>query len=85
VSDFKTFDEWSRLGYKINKGAKASREGDKNYFTRNQVTYSPKRVSCNATFHGCAPKGTAQIWDLDLEEEEDYGDNPLHNDWMGRW
>jgi hypothetical protein len=80
----KTFDEWSKAGYKINKGAKAIRGvGGQNYFSEAQVTYSPRRPSWNSTFHGCAPKGTAQLWG-DLEENPDEIDNPLTHDWVGR-
>jgi hypothetical protein len=79
----KSFDDWSKAGYKINKGAKATREGGINYFSESQVTYSPRRPSYNATFHGCAPKGTGQLWG-DLEEDLDEMDNPMTHDWMGR-
>lgn len=77
----KSFDDWSKAGYKINKGAKATRVGSTNYFSPQQVTHSPRRSSFNSTFQGCSPKGTAQVWG-DFEEEDEQ-DNPLTHNWMG--
>ena len=48
----KTFHEWSRKGYKINKGAKGTKVGKEFYFSEQQVTYSPRRIF-NATFDDC--------------------------------
>lgn len=41
----KTFNEWSKAGYKINKGSKGQKVGNNWYFTDKQVTYSPRRSS----------------------------------------
>lgn len=38
---YKTFDEWSKLGYKIIKGSKATWFDDKPKFSRSQVQKSP--------------------------------------------
>lgn len=67
----KTFQEWSNSGYKIKKGSKGIKVGDNFYFTEQQVQYSP-RYSYNATFRGCAPKGTGAVWYLEEDEELEY-------------
>ena len=66
----KTFDEWSKAGYKINKGAKGTKVGNSYYFTDSQVAYSPRR-SYSGTYKGCDPtsRGT-----LEYDEEEDEGE-----------
>ncbi len=79
----KTFDEWSKAGYKINKGSKGTKGLDGKYwFNEQQVTYSPRRSYSNSTFKGCTPKGTAQMWG-DFDEEEDDMSNPMFYDYRG--
>ena len=45
----KTFQEWSSLGYKINKGSKGTKSGNNWYFSEQQVTKSSKRPSYSNT------------------------------------
>lgn len=78
----KTFATWSKAGYKIKKGEHGVKVGKEYYFSDAQVVYSP-RYSYNATFKGCAPKGTSPEWGGDYDEEEDDMSNPLFYDYRG--
>lgn len=73
LSNFKTFDEWSKLGYKINKGSKATWVDNVAMFAEQQVTKSVKPNYGNH-FKYCTPKGTSPHWgyyDGDVDYEMD--------------
>lgn len=80
---FKSFDDWSRAGYKIKKGSKAVWINNTAMFSEQQVTKNVVKPSSRpmSTFRHCTPKGTSELWDLDNDDDID---NPLTHDWLGR-
>jgi hypothetical protein len=72
LSNFKTFAEWSKLGYKITKGSRATWVDDVAMFAEQQVSRSVKPVYGNH-FKDCAPKGTSPHW---MQEDYEYDDSP---------
>jgi len=84
-SNLKTFNEWSGLGYKINKGSKATRICGLNYFNKSQVTYT-RRSNGSRGYHwiGTDPTSRGSL-NYDEEYDEDhYTNNPLFCDYLGR-
>lgn len=45
TNSYKTFHQWSALGYKVKKGSKATWITDVPMFSKEQVEYSPRRRS----------------------------------------
>lgn len=68
---YKTFDEWSKNGYKIIKGSKSVRLGGLNKFSNNQVIKI--RTKCRDI--GEDPDETYHDeWDLDFYDSMSFGD-----------
>lgn len=76
---WRTFDEWSRAGYKIVKGSKATWFEDVAKFSNKQVVRSVKPVYGNH-WKGCTPKGTSSHWN-----DEEYEDNHLYYGSLQYW
>ena len=83
LSNFKTFAEWSKSGYKINKGARATWIDNVAMFAEQQVTESgfqaqrPRQSSPGSYgnhWKGCTPKGTSPSWGYGDDEYEDSPD-----------
>lgn len=73
TSPFKTFNEWSRAGYKIKKGSKATWIGDVAMFSKDQVMLTQRSYSYH--WQGCTPKGTSPEWGGSCDKySEGYGD-----------
>lgn len=68
--DYKTFDHWSAMGYKIVKGSKATWINDVAMFSKDQVVRLPARQ--------VLPKG---MW---YNEDYDYDDPMTFDNWMGK-
>lgn len=69
--ELKTFDEWSRLGYKINKGSKSFGKTSAGFmFNREQVSYIGSRYKGQYYAHDsrepfddpCAEEAYDRIW-----------------------
>jgi len=63
---YRSFDEWSSLGYKINKGSKASWVDDKAVFSNQQVVKHTRSYSDNRDYYKHPPKQTATTEERDI-------------------
>ena len=82
LSNFKTFAEWSKSGYKINKGARATWIDNVAMFAEQQVTetsprapypHQSSRAGYGNHWQGCTPKGTSPNWGY---VDEEYDESP---------
>lgn len=80
MSDLRTFDDWSKEGYRIKKGARhvARRNDNVPLFDESQVYKPEPRGSYGNHWRGCV--GTWNHWG---DNDWDYEDPLNYDNWMG--
>jgi hypothetical protein len=74
--DYRTFNEWSLAGYKINKGSRAVWISNVPMFSREQVTYSPRRS--NKPYYGYNYRGD---YDMAHGRDDPWADEAYESAW----